>query len=80
MSEEIQMEGAPASFEEAMRNPYSSKWLEAMKDEMLSMSTNKVCKLEELLKGTKIVDCKWVYKIKHDSQANIDRFKTRLMT
>jgi hypothetical protein len=27
VSEEIQMEGDPTSFEEAMRNAYSSKWL-----------------------------------------------------
>jgi hypothetical protein len=42
VSEEIRMEGDPTSFEEAMRSAYSSKWLEAMKDEMRSMSINKV--------------------------------------
>jgi hypothetical protein len=42
ISEEIQMEGDPTSFEEAMRSVYSSKWLEAMEDEMRSMSINKV--------------------------------------
>ena len=42
MSEEIQMEGDPTSFEEAMRSPHSSKWLEVMEDEMRSMSTNRV--------------------------------------
>jgi hypothetical protein len=42
VSEEIQTEGDPTSFEEAMRSAYSSKWLEAMEDAMISMSINKV--------------------------------------
>ena len=79
MSEEIQMEGDPTTFEEAIRSPHSSKWLEAMEDEIKSMSTNKVWKLEDIPKGAKTVGCKWVYKIKRDSQGNIDRFKARLV-
>ena len=39
---EFEMEGDPTSFEEAMRSAHSSKWLEAMQDEMRSMSTNDV--------------------------------------
>ena len=35
--EEFQMGDDPTSFEEAMRNDHSSKWLEAMKDEIKSM-------------------------------------------
>jgi hypothetical protein len=46
-SEEFQMEGDPTSFEEAMRRAHSSKWLEAMQDEMRSMSTNGVWDLEK---------------------------------
>jgi hypothetical protein len=42
VSEEIQMEGDPISFEEAMRSAHSSKWQEAMEDEMKSMNTNDV--------------------------------------
>jgi hypothetical protein len=42
VSEEIQMEGDPTSFEESMRSAHSYKWLETMEDEMRSMSTNKV--------------------------------------
>jgi hypothetical protein len=42
VSEEIQMEGDPTSFEEVMRSVHSSKWLETMEDEMRSMSANKV--------------------------------------
>ena len=30
INEEVQMEGDPTSFEEAMRSVYSSKWQEAM--------------------------------------------------
>jgi hypothetical protein len=36
--EEFQMEAGPTSFEEAMRSNHSSKWLEAMEDEIKSMS------------------------------------------
>jgi hypothetical protein len=42
VSEEIQMESDPTSFEEVMRSVYSSKWLETMKDKMRYMSINKV--------------------------------------
>jgi hypothetical protein len=41
------MEGDPTSFEEAIKNVHSSKWLEAMEDEIRSMSTNKVWDIEE---------------------------------
>jgi hypothetical protein len=41
-TEEFQMNGDPTSFEEAMGSDNSSKWLEAMKDEIKSMGTNKV--------------------------------------
>jgi hypothetical protein len=62
------MEGNPISFEEAMRSAHSSNWLEAMQDEMRSMSTNGVWNLERIPKGAKTRDCKWVYKTKHDSK------------
>jgi hypothetical protein len=41
-SEEIHMEGDPTSYEVAMKNPHSSKWREAMEDEIRSMSANQV--------------------------------------
>ena len=61
------MEDDPTSFEEAMRNDHSSKWLEAMEDEIKSMNVNKVWDLDIISKGAKTVDCKWVYKTKLDS-------------
>ena len=52
------MERDPISFEEAMRSAYSSKWLEAMEDEMKLMKTNGVWDLEIIPKGAKTVGCK----------------------
>ena len=73
------MEGDPTSFEEAMRSAHSSKWLEAMEDQMKSMKTNGVWDLETISKRAKTVGYKWVYKTKHDSKGNIERFKARLV-
>jgi hypothetical protein len=75
VSEEIQMDGYPTSYEEAMRSAHSSKWLEAMENEIRSMSTNRVWDLEEISKGAKTVGYKWVYKTKCDFKGNIERFK-----
>jgi hypothetical protein len=79
VSEEIQMEGDPITFEEAMRSAHSSKWLETMQDEMKSISTNKVWDLEEIPKGAKIVGCKWIYKTKCDSRGNVEKYKARFV-
>jgi hypothetical protein len=76
---DIWIETDPSSFKEAMKSQRSSEWLDAMKDEMKSMSTNDVWDLVEIPKGAKIVGCKWIYKTKHDSKGNIERFKARLM-
>ena len=43
-----------------MRSDHSSKWLEAMKDEMKSMNANKVWDLKIIPKGAKTVGYKWV--------------------
>ena len=69
------MKGDPTSFEEAMRSAHSSKWLEAIQDEMILMNTNGVWDLEIISKGAKTVVYKWVYKTKHDSKGNIERLK-----
>jgi hypothetical protein len=77
--ETIHMEGDPTSYEVAMEIPNSSKWLEAMEDEMKSMSSNNVWGLEEIPKGAKTVGYKWVYKTKYDSNGNVEKYKVRLV-
>ena len=65
------MEGDPTWFEEALRSSHSSEWLDAMKDEMKSMSTNDVWDLEEIPKGAKTVGC--------DSKGNAERYVAPLV-
>jgi len=79
ISVDMNSEGDPTSYEEAIKSPNSSKWLTAMEDEIRSMSTNKVWDLTEIPKGAKIVGCKWVYKTKRGSRGNIERYKARLV-
>ena len=62
-----------------MRSDHSSKWLEAMEDEIKLMKINGVWDLEMISKGAKTGGCKWVYKTKHDSKGNVERFKARLV-
>ena len=78
-TKEFQMEDDPASFEEAMSSDQSSKWLEAMEDEMKSLNANKVWDLEIIPKRVKTVGYKWGLQIKLDSQGNIERYKARLV-
>jgi hypothetical protein len=73
-TETVHMEGDPTSYEEAMGSPNSSKWLEAMEDEMKSTSSNDVRALEEIPKGDKTVGCKWIYKTKYDSNENVEKY------
>jgi hypothetical protein len=75
---DIGIETDPTSFKEAMKSWHSCEWLDAMKDEMKSMSTNDIWNLVEIHKVVKIVGCKLVYKTKHDFRGNC--FKGRNTT
>ena len=78
-TEMVHMEGDPTTYEEAIKSPHSSKWLEAMENEMKSMSSKDVWDLVEIPKGAKTVGCKWVYKTKYDPNGNVEKYKARLV-
>ncbi|KAL6327955.1 hypothetical protein AAG906_031299 [Vitis piasezkii] len=69
----------PISFSQAMESDDSSKWMEAMNEELKSMAHNGVWDLIELPNNCKPVDCKWVFKTKRNAKGNIERFKARLV-
>jgi len=68
-----------ASFKEAIAHKNSDKWIEAMQDELKSMSTNQVYELVEIPDGVKPVGSKWIYKTKYDSKEKVEKFKARLV-
>ena len=69
----------PVSFSQAIECNDSSKWIDAMNDELKSMDQNQVWDLVELPDNCKKVGCKWVFKTKSDSKGNIERYKARLV-
>ena len=50
-----------------------------MDEEMASLLANKTWTLEEAPPGIKPIPIKWVFKIKRDSNGNIERYKARLV-
>ena len=60
----IGAENDPEKFSQAMISKESNSWYSSMKEEMSSMTSNRVWDLVELLNGVKVVECKWVFKTK----------------
>ena len=64
----------PTTYREAVESPNLAKWLGATKAEMQSMYDNQVWTLVDPPKGAKIIECKWISKIKANNT-----FKGRLV-
>ncbi|KAL0301923.1 UNVERIFIED_CONTAM: Retrovirus-related Pol polyprotein from transposon RE1 [Sesamum radiatum] len=74
-----QLDNDPKTYREAMSDIDSEKWLEVMKSETDSMSSNQVWMLVDTLKGGKPVGWKWVYKRKIGADGEATTFKARLV-
>ena len=65
----------PASYQEAVRCADKNKWIAAMDEEIISLHSNNVWELVELPHDIKPITCKWVYKVKYNTDRSIDRYK-----
>jgi histone deacetylase 1/2 len=68
--------GEPHTVEEALSRKH---WKEAMDKEYNALMKNKTWRLVPPKRGSNIIDCKWVWKIKYKVDGSLDKYKGRLV-
>ena len=66
----------PTCFDDAIGDV---KWEKAMDEEMAALDGNETWDLVPLPKDKNVIGCKWVYKVKHNSDGTVSRYKARLV-
>ncbi|CAH9112219.1 unnamed protein product [Cuscuta epithymum] len=66
----------PKYFSQAVQDPL---WREAMQKEIHALEENTTWSLVHLPPGKRVVDSKWVYKIKYKPNGGVERYKARLV-
>lgn len=69
----------PKTYMEALRSEDSENWKEAMDSEVRSLEKNQTWQLKQLPEGRKVIDNKWVFKVKKYANGQIERYKARLV-
>ena len=65
------------TYKEVIVSPQSNFWINAMKDEMTSMS--KAWSLVDMSNDCRPIECKWVFKTSRDAKGQVERYKVRLV-
>lgn len=71
--------GEPNTYNEAIRSNEKQKWIDAMREEYNSLVKNCTWKLVDRPVGQRIVDNRWVFKVKRNTDDSIERYKARLV-
>ena len=66
----------PTSFEDVVGD---AKWDKAMDQEMDALDVNETWDLGLFPEGKNVIGCKWVYKMKYNSDGTVSRYKARLV-
>ncbi|KAE8731176.1 Detected protein of unknown function [Hibiscus syriacus] len=75
-SQQLETPMVPVAPVLAIQHP---EWVQAMKDEILALETNKTWSVASLPYGKVPIGCKWVYRIKYNAAGTIERYKARLV-
>ena len=66
----------PESYAEAAKD---ANWRAAMEEEMRALTSNETWDLVDAPKGVKPIGCRWVYKVKYNTDGSVNRYKARLV-
>lgn len=67
------------TFDQAVNSEDSHEWKKVMQEEYDSLIRNGTWRLVDRKKGQRIVDNRWVYRIKRNSHNAVERYKARLV-
>ncbi|KAH9681106.1 hypothetical protein KPL71_026832 [Citrus sinensis] len=69
----------PSTFHETLNSSDVALWMTAMQEEIEALRKNKTWELVPLPHGRKAIGNKWVYKIKRDSNDQVEQYRARLV-
>nr|GEZ42251.1 hypothetical protein [Tanacetum cinerariifolium] len=67
----LNVEDAPKTYKEAITSRNSAFWKVAIDDEMDSLVSNNTWELLDLPPGSKVIGCRWVFRIKYHTDGSI---------
>jgi hypothetical protein len=69
----------PGSFKEAIASKDKEKWITAIKEEIASLEEKKTFIIIPKPANAKLLDGRWIFKIKRNADGSIERYKARLV-
>lgn len=71
--------GDPLIVREALKSAHANEWKEAMEREYFALIQNDTWILVDRSENKKVVNCKWMLRMKYRSDGNVERRKARLV-
>lgn len=73
------LENIPSDIESLKKRNDWPLWKSAIEEELASLEKNNTWRLVEPPTGRKLIDNKWVFKVKRNSDGDVERYKARLV-